>query len=91
MCQTWYFYIFCHHKPFQIFNFEQEDIFQSGASIGCFDLVVLKAHVQLMEDGGSGVSTQSAGASWVRLVEKGLGSELGPATHQSQDMGADTV
>ena len=39
MCQTWYFYIFCHHKPFQIFNFEQEDIFQSWASIGRFDLV----------------------------------------------------
>ena len=44
-----------------------------------------------MEDGGSGVSTQSAGASWVLLVEKGLGSELGPVTHQSQDMVADTV
>ena len=56
-----------------------------------FSIFVLKAHVQLMEDGGSGVSTQSAGASWVRLVEKGLGSELGPVTHRSQDMVADTV
>ena len=54
-------------------------------------IFVLKAHVQLMEDGGSGVSTQSAGASWVLLVEKGLGSELGPATHRFQDMEADTA
>ena len=44
-----------------------------------------------MEDGVNGVSTQSAGASWVRLVQKGLGPELGPATHRSQDMVADTV
>ena len=44
-----------------------------------------------MEDGVNGVSTQSAGASWVRLVQKELGPELGPATHRSQDMVADTA
>ena len=44
-----------------------------------------------MEDGVNGVSTQSAGASWVRLVQKGLGPELGPVTHRSQDMVADTA